>query len=188
MEDKEKTRSRARRIKSLFKKQKKLIKNRKTLTDFKEPILLFIKTNNTVEFYEDVTGGTFTFTPTDKALRDKQHAIIINPNKQLTFDYGDKRFRGYIHYELDAHSYPHSPMQDVKAYNIAMNKILADVKEWQSKERVATGKMFWYIFLGIAAIIGALALWSMLAPNTLPWMAKETAPTIINASQISIIP
>ena len=72
------------------------------------------------------TAGVFEYQPTDPRKTDKQ-TVILNPAKQQIFDYGDKTFRGYIHREGDAFSYPHTPLMDAEAYNISQQKTLNDI-------------------------------------------------------------
>ena len=53
--------SQAERIKLLLKIQKGLIKKRKKMVDFKEPIMFLRRRNGDLEFYDNVTQGKLTF-------------------------------------------------------------------------------------------------------------------------------
>ena len=57
------------RIKTLFKKHKKIIGNKKTLVEFKEPILMLERRNTRVEFYENVRDTEFKFEHSDGSMR-----------------------------------------------------------------------------------------------------------------------
>lgn len=179
--------SKARRIRTLIKRQKKLFKTIDATTDFKEPVLFFIRTNGRVELYENATSGYFEYAPTNAEKGSKMMKIMLDPAKQQIMDYGTKSFRCYFHREGDAVSYPHIPLLDVEAYNISQQKTLNDLIKHEATKIKAQAIKLKSIAWIVAALLAGLALWGMLAPQTMPWNQPEqvvrvienTAPTVL---------
>lgn len=147
-------------IQLLFKKIKGLIKKKKKLVQFKQPVLFLIRLNNRVEFYEKATGTEFTY----EHSNGEQTKIILDQAQQLTFDYGSDTFKGYICHEDEAMPYPHRPILYAQTLQTLLDKIMNDIKNWKAKEWEAKGSMFWKIGLAIAGIILAFALYKLLVP------------------------
>ena len=180
--------SKAKRIKILFKKQKTLMKHKRSLAEFKQPILILIRTNQKAEYFEDATSGIFEYQPTDKNKKDMER-ITLQPSKLINFDYGEENFKGYIHQEGDAFSYPHDPLMDIENYSITIQKTLSDRDKLEASRLRAmgrrwegAGKFFLYFFGGIAIIITAFYLFYKPPPPT-PVVADtiiSQTPTVLN--------
>lgn len=178
--------SRAQRIDQLFLKYKKWFKETYETKDFKSPVMFFEKRSGEVEFYENVTTGLFEYKHSDGTTR----FIIIIPSKQKKFGFANKTFKGYWCHEDYPLPLPEDPFLTVEQLNIAVEKALADVKEWKAKELKAKGDWWWKIGAGIALVIAAYTLFRLLVPQApdeqiirhvyeTAEMAKNTTVTIL---------
>lgn len=155
--------SRAKEIKTLLKKTKKLIGTHLRTIPFKQPIVFLIRNNKNVEFYEEATTGTFEFEHTN----GKQYKIYLDgTNGLLDFGYGEHKFKGYILHEDNAFPLPEKPIHNTIMVNALIDKTLHDIKSWTAKELEAKAKVIWYLLGGIAVIILAYALLKILMPAT----------------------
>ena len=148
--------SRAKKINILYKKYKKSWRKYQEMANFKEPIIQLIK-NNKVEFYEDATSGNFYFDHSDGSKRK----VKLDPEFQLTFDYGKRNFKGYIVHENYPTPLPEKPIITAEQYQWGIDKTQQDQLNHQEKQIKARGDMWYKIFIGIAVIIVALALANM---------------------------
>lgn len=154
LKDKGEKLSRAKRIRSLIQKQKGLIKNKESLTDFKEPVLFLVRRGGKMDIYEDATTGKFTFEHSTGNARQ----IELRLSDQITFDYANRRVRGYVGHEDRPFANWDNPVVDSESVMLGYEKTKATDLKYQ--ERIArlknAGKLTWvWIILGIA---GALAI------------------------------
>lgn len=153
-----------RRIKVLLKKHKKLLTSYRDVIDFKEPIIFLIRRSQKVEFYENAIKNKFEFTDAEGETRN----IILDPSFLLTFDYGKKRFKGYVCHEDHKTPLPENPFITAQQFDMAIDKTLNDVKEWKAKELKAKGEMWKAILIGIAVLGLVYILYKMLIKNEPP--------------------
>lgn len=172
----------AKRIKTLFKKHKGLIKDHQKTANFKEPILILMRRGNKAEFYEKANTGEFTFEHSDGTTRH----ILINQKNLQTFDYGQKTFRGYICHEDTPIPLPEEPIVTSELLNIAINKTLNDIKKWKAEETKAKGELIWKAGLAIAVIILAYAMYTLLKPEAPPTQIVQTLGSTATAAAHAI--
>ena len=176
-----KNQSRARRIRLLLKKRKGLIGTYQDTKDFEEPCLLLMRRSRKVEFYEKATQGKFIFEHSD----GQERAIELNPQFIHTFDYGKRDFRGYVCHEDYPTPLPDIPVVSAEMYQLGIEKTLNDIKKWKAEEMKGIGEMWFKIRLGIAIVIGVLALAKMLVPSLkLPFFSSDTQTVTQVAQQI----
>lgn len=180
--------SEAKRIRILFKKQKALFRAKEALSDFKEPVLFLIRRSGNVEFFEEATKGKFIF---EHSLDEEDRYLILEPNNQVTFDYGTKRFRGYICHE----DYPLpitviDPILTTEVFHMAIEKALNDIRKWQATELRAKADIIWKALAGIALIGGVYVLYKMLVkepptPTEIQNITNNVTQIIANATNIA---
>ena len=93
------------RIRVLLRKYKGLMKSHYKTVQFKEPIVFLIRRNKKVEFFDNALTGRFAFTHSDGDDR-----FILLEKNMLEFDYGAKKFRGYICHEDSPIPLPDTPL------------------------------------------------------------------------------
>ena len=76
-----KKRSQAKRINLLLKKAAGRFRSHYELKEFEEPVVLLMRKNNTVEFYEKATTGAFVYTHSS----GKEQSINLTTSKLMTF-------------------------------------------------------------------------------------------------------
>lgn len=173
--------SEAKRIKELFRKRKKFLKSYYDVAPFEEPVMFFDKRGGKTEFYEKVTAGMFEFTHSDGSTR----FIIVDPNTQRTFGFGNRSFKGYWASEDYPMTGRPDPLLTSEQVNMIVEKSLTDMKKWKAQEKRAQGDMWLKIGLGIAVIIGAYAVFKLLVPTSteperiIIQQVTETTPTIL---------
>lgn len=128
--DTEEPKSRAKRIRMLLKKNEAVFRDKQKITDFKEPILFMIRRGRAVEFYEDASKGSFTYKHSDGNTRE----IYLEPSKQLSFDYGKRKFKGYICYEDTPLPLPEEPIVTAGTINDIVEKVGLDMKKLGLRE------------------------------------------------------
>lgn len=142
-----------RKLDDLFRMEKGIIKKKQTLREFTEPILMYIRTNRTVEFYDGVKEGIYTVEGSD----GKDVKYEFETQDLLTFDYAGKDFRGYIQYEKEAMPYPRKPWVIKELIENRVDKILTDMSKWKVlEERAKLGK--WWAIAGMIAIVGGIII------------------------------
>lgn len=164
----------------LLRKYKKLIFNYYRTAEFKEPILFLIRKTNKVEFYDKASSGRFEYKHSDGTTR----YILLN-NNLLEFDYGPKKFRGYIIHEDYPLPLPQTTATDTESISIGVEKVIHDVKKWKAQEYKAKGEFIWKIGAAIALVIIAYSLYVILRPEDTP-QAAQTAIQFIqqNATRL----
>lgn len=165
--------SQATRIKNLFTKHKKWLKTTYECAEFEEPIMFLERRNGEVQWYEKATAGLFSFDHSDGSKR----FLVLVPNKQKKFGFGNKRFRGYYCHEDYPLPLPQDPYLTTEQLNIIVEKSLNDINKWKATEYKAKGEMWKKIGIGIALVIGALALYAILAPKN-PDVIVQTLPAV----------
>lgn len=158
------TKDEAKRIKTLIQKQKGFITDKKTIKQFKEPIMFFMRQTGHVEFYENVRKTRFEY----EHSNGENRYILLHPQKLLTFDYGNNTFKEYICYEEKGTPYPDNPTLEASHLNITLEKTLHDMQKWRAEVLKAKGKIVWYALGGIAVIILAYAMYVLLNPTPPP--------------------
>lgn len=145
-------------MKILIAQYKTLLTNKKKIRNFKEPILLLIRRNGKVEYYQKQANTEFTFEHSD----GKDRTIHLEPSQLLSFEYGSETFKGYIAYEDEYLPYPQKPILYSQTVQTIIDKIMNDINTWKAQEFSAKGKMWWSILGGIALCIVAYAVYTML--------------------------
>jgi hypothetical protein len=169
--------TKASRIKNLFIKHKAFLRTKYGTMQFKEPVMLFERRSGEVEFYEKVTVGLFDYRHSDGS----QRFIILTPQRQKRFGFGDKQFKGYYCHEDFPLPLPMDAFLTTEQLNIAIEKALTEIKQWESKTIKARGDIIWKVLIGIAVIIAAYALFRLLVP-------AAPAPVIVPVETVPINP
>lgn len=161
--------SKAKKINNLIYKTNAWGKKKMQVVDFNEPILFLTRRSNKVDFYENVTAGMFEFQHSDGEKRFQ----IVDPSKQISFGFGEYKFKGYVSHE----DYPivglPEPSITCEQMNIIVDKSLNDLKAWKAKELKAKGDIIWKVLIGIAIVAGVIYLGKTLVPS------KETTKTAV---------
>lgn len=152
-EIKEKEReSKAKKLERLIYKSKKRFGSELKIAEFKEPILMLIRSNQKCEFYEGATEGVFKYTHTNGQKKE----VILTRDKLIKFQYGKYNFTGYIHDENWKVTMPEKPIIDAEYEELVIDKTLADIKAYKTKEITATfegwTKLAWALLGGVALI------------------------------------
>lgn len=179
MEQQETKKSKATRINKLFKKHKRLLKDKEAIGEFKEPIIQLIKRGNKVEWYEDATKGQFEYENSDGETRH----ITLNPHYQLTFDYGGKIFRGYICHEDYPIPLPAEPLVQAEMFHIAIDKTLNDMRKWKAEEISAKAGFWFKVLGGVALIILAYAIYKLLVKEPI---TTTDVQNLSNLTQVAL--
>lgn len=156
--------SQAVKVKNLKYQYKKLFKLKRMLRSFKQPVMYFERRSGKVEFYEKATMGIFEFKHTDGENR----FIILTPNKQKEFGFGEHRYKGYYCHEDFPLPLPEDPLITTEQMNIIVDKSLNDIKEWKAKEIKAKSGFWKIIFIGMAGLIGLYIVYRIVVPNNPP--------------------
>jgi hypothetical protein len=167
--------SQAKRIRTLFTKQKKLMGSYYKAVDFEEPFAELIRNNGETELYEKATKGVFKFTHSSGEERE----IFLTPSKQIRRTFLDRSSKGYILHEDNPLPLPENPILTVETMNLAIEKTLNDIRKWKAEEYEAKSdfvKSFAWI-LGIA--IAGWILYKLLVPS--PDVIIQQAPPIATA-------
>lgn len=162
------------RIKALFQKKKIFLKDFQKLAGFEEPIVILMRGNGRVEFFEKCKKE-FVFDHTN----GKEMTIYLNRNL-LTFDYGRTEFKGYICHEDNPFPLPEDPVVTTELLKILTEKIILDKNDLDAKKKAMLGDMFLKIGLGIGAMLLAGAVAYMLAPEMFAGITKRCATEIVN--------
>lgn len=168
--------SRAKKISKVFLKYQKWLKQEYETTQFKEPVLFLIRRSGVTETHEDATRGLFDFTHSDGQKR-----FLILTGRPKTMHYGKRAFDYYICHEDHPLPLPNDPLITTEQMNISIEKALNNYQEWAAKQKIAVGKMYYYIFGGIALIVLAFTLYVMLKPDKTPRITEvQTVVQVIN--------
>lgn len=147
--------SRAKKIRILFKKNKGLIKDKEAMTEFKEPVVMLMRRSRAVEFFEDASKGEFIFKHSD----GKTRSIYLEPSQQVSFDYGKRKFRGYICHEDYPLPLPEIPIVTADTINMIVEKSMMDLKKLNERAEEIKLKTYKMLIWGIV-ICGILyMLW-----------------------------
>lgn len=152
------------KIEKLLAKQKGIIKDKKTIRPFKEPVLFLTRRDGKTEIAEGVTQGDFVFEHSDKGER----FIKLDSSAQLTMEYGrEAPFRYYFCHE----DYPLPLNQAIQPLLLTdqvtqiIEKTMHDLEKLRNKQITKYGDLFWKFALGIVIIIGTIALAYVMAPG-----------------------
>lgn len=140
--------SKAKKIKTLIKKQKGLIGSKLSLMNIDEPFVILLRRNQEAEFFESATKGEFIFTHSDGNTR----TIYLTPYKKWRFPYGERDFRGYICHEDFPLPLPENPLVTAEEINIIINKSMNDLRNMMTKELQAWKGIIWAVLGGLALI------------------------------------
>lgn len=154
--EKEDKLSKAKRVRSLIQKQKGLLKKKQSLTSFDEPVLFLVRRNGKMDILEKATAGKFTFEHSTGNAR----FIELRPSDQITFDYADRKVRGYVAHEDRPYAGWDDPVVDSESIMLGYEKTKATDLKYQ--EKIArlknAGRLTWvWIIIGVAiaiAIVG----------------------------------
>lgn len=164
------------RIRELLVKHKGIVFDKKKRTQFKEPVAFLIRESGRVEFYEDVKGGEYEF----EHSSGEQTSILLNPAKQLHFDYGNITFRGYIIDENNANVLPDRPGLDARTFTVHEEKALSDMRRWKVEELKAKSDKYWTIAVVILGLVVLYILYKMIFKGQAPTPAEaQTITTTI---------
>lgn len=176
--------SKAKRIRTLFTKQKKLLGHYYKAVEIKPPFLELMRNNGDVEFYEEATKGKFKFTHSSGEERE----IYLIPSRQVRKTYLDKDMKGYICHEDNPLPLPTDPILTIETLELVVDKTLNDVRKWKAEEYEAKGdfvKSFVWIIVAVGIIYILYKLIVPQAPDPIPpSQAVETTAQIINATII----
>lgn len=171
--------SEAKEIHMLLKKYKKLIGTYYKRATFKEPCMILMRRTGKAKFYENVTQGDFKFEHSD----GKERIIWIDTRFLQTMEYGKDDFKFYLCHEDNSTPLPEQPIITSELMMIAHEKALQDIHNWQAKEIKARGEFWFKIGLGIAIIVGAIALLLMFKPDLIETlMGQKTVQTAVNTT------
>lgn len=182
----------AKKLKYLLKKQKKVLRARKKLVPFKEPTAMLIRNDGTTEFYEDVRGREWSITHSDGTER----IIFLNPAGQTTINYGDTPFKCYICHEDRPVAVPmwiddRSTGEEIKQ---AFDKLSAELEKLKRKATSIWAGNIKQIAIGIAIIIAAIALFSVMTDKSVAdvlgfgQQAAQAASTAVQNSTTTLPP
>lgn len=161
LEEKKDRISKAKRVKSLLQKHKKLMGEKQALTDFKEPVLDLHRRNGDIETYEHATAGKFLFTHSN----GKERYIELRPSDQGVRDYAGRKIRWYTAHEDRPFAGFEDPIVDGESVMLGYEKTKATDLKYQ--ERIQSlknkAKMTWVWI--ILAILGGFALTALLVPD-----------------------
>lgn len=152
--------SQARKIQQLIQIHKGLIKRKQKLADFKEPVLFLIRRNQTIDFFESATKGTFVFKHTDGDIRK----IDVTPSKLMSFPFADRKVRCYICHEDFPLPLPEEPLVSSELVRISQEKSMHDINKYKLEE-LKTQQGNWKV---IGWVIGGVALAIALAIVVVP--------------------
>ncbi len=152
LSDEKEPKSRAKRIRMLLKKNRRIFGNKQVITDFTEPILMLIRRGRAVEFHEDASKGTFRFKHSD----GKEREIYLEPSSQVSFDYGKRKFKGYICHEDYPLPLPENPLVTVETVNMIVEKSMMDTKKLDERKELLKIKTLKVL---IWAVVGGVILY-----------------------------
>lgn len=140
-------------IKDLLSRGRRARDKLQELGEFKEPIAFLIRQTGEVEFYEGVEEA-LEF----KHTNGENIRVNLPPNKMLTFNYANKKVRGYIHFENSFFPMPEQPILDAEAVEDIFTKAMTSKKVWEEQRKNLSekrkGKMVWvWIIVAIFARI-----------------------------------
>lgn len=170
--------SKAQRVTTLLQKRKRLLKDRESLTDFQEPVLFLVRRDGNMQIHEKATAGKFVFEHSTGNTR----FIELRPSDQITFDYADKKVRGYVAHEDRPYGGWDNPIMDSESVMLALEKTKATDLKYQTKmeELKNKNKQTWiYILIGgaIAFLIVAFAYNNWIAPSQIEKAKAIGIPT-----------
>lgn len=155
LRDEKEPKSRAKRVRMLLKVNRGLFKDKEAITDFKEPVVMLIRRSRAVEIYQDASKGNFVFKHSDGYTRE----IYLEPSYQLSFDYGKKKFKGYICYEDNPLPLPENPLVSVGTINDVVEKSNLDIKRLNNKTTNLKIKAWWKVGMFVLLLLILLILW-----------------------------
>lgn len=170
----------ATRKRIIFKKQKRLFKAKQKLAHFEEPILILMRSTGKAEWYENATGGKFTFTHSNK----EERFIILDQSFMQTFEYGGNTFKGYICHEDFPTPLPDNPIVTTELVAIMYEKVLNDISKWKVEQEKAKALKIrsWAILLAVAG--GIILLYIVLKkPNEAIQIAQNISQNLTNATK-----
>lgn len=181
-------RTEKRRMQMLLRKHQKLIGSYEDLVEFEEPVLFLIRADHSVEWHQGVKGGKYTFKIEGE---DDEGEVWLNPASLLTFDYGKRKFKGYIAYEKEAFPYPVNPVLSAQLFHNAIVKTISDTKDWNVQQTKATTELIWKIIMGVAILGIVFILYKMVivpsnAGQAIQSAVNETLNVTANATKIII--
>lgn len=166
-------------LKWLFKKHKKLIRNYHHTANFKEPVVLLMRRNRKINFFENCTKTDYTYKHSDGSERK-----IMLDGRPYTFKYGGKEFLGYILHEDHSTPLPGTPVLTTEMVGILTEKNLNDLKKWKVAEERAKGMKWYHAAIGIAIVIMALAAYQSMTGQSITEIAKK--PTTIKDASLTL--
>lgn len=176
--------SKAKRVRSLLQKQKTLMSSKRTLTNFEEPVLFLIRNNGKMDIYEKATAGKFVF----EHSSGKSRYLELRPADQISFDYADRKVRGYVAHEDRPYAGWDNPILDSESVMLGYEKTKATDLKYQerienlkNKGKMTLGWIALYI-AGAIAIIG-FAYYTWIQPAL---SAKAVEQAKITAQQVVI--
>lgn len=169
--------SKAEKVKNLLTMQKKFLKRKQALTDFKEPVLDLRRRDGKIETYERATAGKLVFTHSN----GEERYITLRPEDQGTRDYGDKKIRWYQGHEDYPFADWNNPINDSTA--VTKGYEMVDATNLKYQERIQglknKGKLTWLWVIG--GIILALALAITIIPASF-WERFGGTTTVVQAA------
>lgn len=120
--------------------------------NFKEPLLILIRANNTIEIIEGIKPGAYITkakeqTAENNQQENKKEYIELAPSKLLKIYYGGKYFSCWIANELDGIPYPHEIKHDSHLLYLLVKRFALSWKEFKEgdKSKIDYKMWFWII-------------------------------------------
>lgn len=177
-----KKRVKARKLKfnEVFQKEGKIRKKMELAKDIEENLLFLITTDGKVKIYDGIASGYVEMKRTD----EEDATLVLDSGKLLDFEYGNASVRGWIHYEDEASSYPHSVENDSVIFRKLISKMILNVENYKAKRIDAWGSTIFKILIGIMLILGVLGLYVLPNLDSLMTMASQEPETTKQAVEI----
>lgn len=156
------------------------LRGEKYKSTLKEPILFLMRSNGKMELIENVEDGIFYVDSPDREL-SKRKAIILDPAKIYSWEYGAMRWRTYVAFEDEMSCYPVDVVHDSRSFRRIIQAITLNYKDFMEKDPIKIGKMWLLIFVGIAVLVYFLATSGFL--DQILHGGKQVAETTIQARQ-----
>lgn len=148
----------------------------KSIRKCKQPIVHLIRRTGKVEIREKETGNRFNF----KHTSGEDRYILLDPTKKLYWEEQGKPCVGYILHEDYPVPLPANPVVATELLETVIEKVLNDERKYREREMKAKGKMWFYILIGIAIVIGVIYFGRSLLPPSAETQVVEVIRTNVS--------
>lgn len=139
-----------------------------TNSPIRTPLLLMVRENNEIEWFEGVKAGTLRVPRKD----GKTAQIDLPKSKLMTTKWGNKEIPLWIAHENSATALPNQPEADSAIYYQAIEEMISNRKNFEAQKLNAYSNLFWTI--GIIVVIGIIA-----AAVIPPLVVQKTLPELL---------